>query len=122
MAYQAISLHEKFAKFSDRFQPKVIAAMNDYQFKLVRAEGDFVWHSHDETDETFFIVEGELIIEFRDGRVSLKAGDLFVVPKGKEHKPYAASECKVLLIEPAGIVNTGDATGSNLTAPNEVWI
>jgi mannose-6-phosphate isomerase-like protein (cupin superfamily) len=81
-----------------------------------------VWHSHDDTDETFFIIEGELVIEFRDGRVDLKAGDLFVVPKGKEHKPYAASECKLMLIEPAGVVNTGDAAEGGLTAPNGVWI
>src|SRR5687768_12221864 len=100
MSYQPISLADKFAKFSERFQPKVIAQMNDYQFKLVRAEGDFVWHSHDETDETFLVIEGELLIEFRDGAVLLKAGDLFVVPKGKEHKPLARSECKLMLIEP----------------------
>ena len=122
MTYQPISLQGKFAKFSDRFQPKVIAQMNDYQFKLVRVEGDFVWHSHDDTDETFLVLEGELIIEFRDGQVRLKAGDLFVVPKGKEHKPYAHSECKLMLIEPAGVVNTGDVIQSTFTAQNDVWI
>ena len=122
MAYQAISLADKFAKFSDHFQPKVIAQMNDYQFKLVRAQGDFVWHSHEDTDETFFIIEGELLIEFRDGQVRLQAGDMFVIPRGKEHKPYAASECKLMLMEPVGVVNTGDAADGNLTAPNDVWI
>lgn len=122
MAYQAISLAEKFAKFSDHFQPKVIAQMNDYQFKLVRAQGDFVWHSHEDTDETFFIIEGELLIEFRDGQVRLQAGDMFVIPRGKEHKPYAASECKLMLVEPVGVVNTGDAGDGKLTAPNDVWI
>ena len=122
MTYQAISLAEKFAKFSDRFRPKVVAQMNDYQFKLVRAQGEFVWHSHEDTDETFLVIEGELIIEFRDGRVSLRAGDMFVVPKGKEHKPYAQAECKLMLIEPAGVVNTGDAPEGELTAPNDEWI
>jgi mannose-6-phosphate isomerase-like protein (cupin superfamily) len=122
MAYQAISLADKFAKFSEHFQPKVIAQMNDYQFKLVRAQGDFVWHSHEDTDETFFIIEGELLIEFRDGQVRLQAGDMFVIPRGKEHKPYAASECKLMLVEPVGVVNTGDAGDGTLTAPNDVWI
>jgi len=121
MNYEAVSFADKFTKFSERFQPKVIAQMNDYQFKLARAEGDFVWHSHEETDETFLVIEGELIIEFRDGRVVLGPGEMFVVPKGKEHKPFAASECKLMLIEPAGTVNTGKA-GGELTASNDVWI
>ncbi|HUR80046.1 MAG TPA: cupin domain-containing protein [Thermoanaerobaculia bacterium] len=122
MSYEPISLAAKFAKFSDQFRPKTIARMNDYEFKLVRAEGDFVWHSHEDTDETFLILEGELVIEFRDGRVVLGPGEMFVVPKGKEHKPFAKSECKLMLIEPAGVVNTGDAGGGALTAPNDVWI
>jgi mannose-6-phosphate isomerase-like protein (cupin superfamily) len=122
MSYEPISLSAKFAKFSDQFRPKTIARMNDYEFKLVRAEGDFVWHSHEDTDETFLVLEGELIIEFRDGRVVLGPGEMFVVPKGKEHKPLAKSECKLMLIEPAGVVNTGDAKGGTLTAPNDVWI
>src|SRR6202007_3097975 len=99
MKYEPISIQQKFTKFSEIFQPKVIARMNDYELKLGRAKGDFVWHSHAETDEVFLIMEGELRIDFRDGSVSLKAGDLFVVPKGKEHKPFAASECKLMLIE-----------------------
>jgi mannose-6-phosphate isomerase-like protein (cupin superfamily) len=122
MSYEPISLAAKFAKFTDQFRPKTIARMNDYEFKLVRAEGDFVWHSHEDTDETFLILEGELVIEFRDGRVVLGTGEMFVVPKGKEHKPFAKSECKLMLIEPAGVVNTGDAAGGGLTAPNDVWI
>lgn len=121
MSYEAVSLETKFAKFSERFQPKVIAQMNDTQFKLVRAEGDFTWHSHEETDEAFLVIEGELVIDFRDGRVVLGPGEMFVVPKGKEHKPFAASECKLMLIEPAGTVNTGK-TGGALTAVNDVWI
>src|SRR5258708_28214590 len=121
MNYEAVSFADKFTKFSERFQPKVIAQMNDYQFKLARAEGDFVWHSHEETDETFLVIEGELIIEFRDGRVVLRPGEMFVVPQGKEHKPFAASECKLMLIEPAGTVNTGQARGG-VTASNDVWV
>jgi mannose-6-phosphate isomerase-like protein (cupin superfamily) len=121
MNYQPISIPDKFTKFSDIFQPKVIARMNDYEFKLARTKGQFVWHSHQETDEVFLIIDGELTIEFRDGSVKLRAGEMFVVPRGKEHKPFAEKECKVMLIEPAGTMNTGDA-GGNLTAPNDVWI
>jgi mannose-6-phosphate isomerase-like protein (cupin superfamily) len=121
MTYHPISLARKFAKFNDRFQPKVIAQMNDYQFKLARVEGDFVWHKHDETDETFLVIEGELTIHFRDGEVTLGPGEMYVVPNGLEHKPFAARECKIMLIEPAGTVNTGDAGGER-TAPGDVWI
>jgi mannose-6-phosphate isomerase-like protein (cupin superfamily) len=121
MNYQAVSLAEKFKKFSEVFQPKVIARMNDYEFKLARVKGDFVWHSHADTDETFLVIDGEMVIEFRDGSVTLQSGDMFVVPRGKEHKPFAAKECKILLIEPVGTVNTGSA-GGNLTAPNDAWI
>ena len=121
MTYAPISIDEKFAKFSEHFQPKVIAQMNDVQFKLARVEGDFVGHSHDDSDETFIVIEGELSIEFRDGAVALKRGEMFVVPRGVEHKPFAASECKIMLIEPTGVVNTGDAGGER-TAPNDVWV
>jgi mannose-6-phosphate isomerase-like protein (cupin superfamily) len=119
--YTPISLESKFDKFRERWKPKVIARMNDYEFKLARLEGEFVWHSHDETDETFIVIDGELTIEFRDGAVQLKQGEMFIVPKGVEHKPRASSECKIMLIEPAGTVNTGDAGGER-TAPNDVWI
>lgn len=122
MSYEPISLDQKFTKFTEHFRPKVVAQMNDVQFKLVRVEGDFVWHSHEHTDETFLILDGELRIDFRDGSVHLRAGDLFVVPKGKEHKPFAASECRLMLIEPAGTVNTGDVDGGALRAPDDVWI
>lgn len=122
MSYVPISFHDKFAKFSDRFHPKVVAQMNDVQFKLARVEGDFIWHAHADTDETFIVLEGELNIDFRDGRVTLRAGEMFVVPKGVEHKPYAAHECKIMLIEPAGTTNTGDAPEGERTAPNDVWI
>ena len=122
MSYAPVSFADKFAKFSEQFRPKVIAQMNDVQFKLVRVEGDFIWHSHPDTDETFIVFDGELTIDFRDGSVVLGAGEMFVVPKGVEHKPFAARECRIMLIEPAGTTNTGDAPEQALTAPNDVWI
>ena len=122
MQYPPITLLDKFASFTEHFRPKVVARMNDYEFKVVRVLGEFVWHSHEETDETFLILDGELKIEFRDGEVALREGDMFVVPKGKEHRPVAETECKILLIEPAGTVNTGDAEVGEMTAPNDVWV
>ena len=95
--------------------------MNDYHFKLVKFQGDFVWHKHDDTDEVFIVLNGEMSIEFRDGKVELKQGELFVVPKGVEHKPSTKKECEIMLVEPAGTSNTGD-TGGELTAEDNVWI
>ncbi|MBD3859865.1 cupin domain-containing protein [Bacillus sp. 28A-2] len=95
--------------------------MNDVQFKLVKIQGEFVWHQHDDTDEVFLVIAGQMGIEFRDGKVELHAGEMYVIPKGKEHKPYAKDECHVMLVEPRGVVNTGDAS-SKLTAENDVWI
>jgi mannose-6-phosphate isomerase-like protein (cupin superfamily) len=121
MKQQAINLQEKFSQFSATWNPKVIAEMNDYQFKLVRLLGEFVWHQHADTDEVFIVIEGEMVLRFRDGEVPLRAGELYVVPKGVEHQPYAEHECKVMLVEPKGVVNTGDA-GGTLTAADDVWI
>jgi len=121
MEYIAINVQEKLAKFSDHWSPKIIAQMNDYHFKLVKFQGDFVWHSHADTDEVFITLDGEMTIEFRDGKAHLKAGEMFVVPKGVEHKPCAEKECKIMLVEPAGTINTGDA-GGDLTAENNAWI
>jgi mannose-6-phosphate isomerase-like protein (cupin superfamily) len=121
MSYTAINLQEKLALFADQWQPRVIAEMNDYQFKVVRLEGDFVWHHHDNTDETFLVIEGDLRIDFRDGAVHIGAGEMFVVPRGVEHKPYAEREVKLMLIEPRGVRNTGEETGER-TAPNDAWI
>jgi mannose-6-phosphate isomerase-like protein (cupin superfamily) len=98
MSYQPINLRKKFALFDEQWQPKVVAEMNDYQFKIVKLEGDFIWHDHKETDETFIVVEGNLRIDFRDGAVHLAPGEMFVVPKGVEHKPYAEREVKLLRI------------------------
>jgi mannose-6-phosphate isomerase-like protein (cupin superfamily) len=121
MTYSAINFEEKFTKFADQWSPKIIAQMNDYHFKLVKFQGDFVWHSHEDTDEVFIVLDGEMVIEFRDGRIALTNGEMFVVPKGVEHKPFAKDECRVLLVEPAGTINTGDA-GGDLTAEDEVWV
>ena len=109
MKYKSINLTEKFGLLTEQWAPRVVAEMNDYQFKVVKLEGDFVWHSHKETDETFLVLEGDLRIDFRDGAVQIGAGELFIVPKGIEHKPYAAQEVKLILIEPRGVLNTGDA-------------
>ena len=116
-----INLREKLALFSEHWSPKTVALMNDYEFKIARVEGEFVWHSHPETDETFLVIEGDLVVEMRDGEVHLGPGELFVVPRGVEHKPRATRECKIMLIEPAGTPNTGDAGGSR-TAPQDVWV
>src|SRR5262245_57593903 len=121
MSYQAISLSEKLSKFSEQWSPKIIAEMNGYQFKVVKVQGEFVWHDHPETDEVFLVIKGKLEIHFRDGIVTLKEGEMYVVPKGVEHKPVAEQECHILLVEPAGTVNTGDVV-SERTAANDVWI
>jgi mannose-6-phosphate isomerase-like protein (cupin superfamily) len=121
MEYSAINLQDKLAQFSNHWSPRVIAELNDYQFKLAKIQGEFVWHRHVETDEVFFVLEGKMAIQFRDGRVELGAGEMFVVPKGIEHKPEASSECKIMLVEPRGVVNTGEA-GGTYTAQNDVWV
>ena len=116
-----INFQEKFKKFSDHWSPRVIAEMNDYQFKIVRIKGDFVWHQHDDTDEAFIVIDGKMSIEFDDHTIELKSGEMIVVSKGEKHRPYAELECKVLLVEPRGVVNTGDA-GGRLTAPDDIWL
>jgi mannose-6-phosphate isomerase-like protein (cupin superfamily) len=116
-----INLRDKLTLFSDLWSPRVVAALNDYQFKLVKLQGEFVWHDHPHTDEAFLVIDGEMEIGFRDRTVTLRAGDLFVVPKGVEHITRAARECHALIVEPRGVVNTGDA-GGRLTAANDVWI
>ena len=121
MKYQPINFEEKLLKFSEHWSPKIIAQLNDYHLKLAKVHGEFIWHDHPETDEVFIVVKGQLKILFRDGSVLLNEGEMFVVPKGVEHKPVAENECHVLLIEPAGTVNTGDVK-DDLTAPNNIWI
>jgi mannose-6-phosphate isomerase-like protein (cupin superfamily) len=116
-----INLTEKLAKVTEHWSPRVVAEMNDYQFKLVKLQGEFVWHAHADTDEVFLVLDGEMEIGFREHSVTLRQGELFVVPKGVEHITRATRECSVLLIEPRGVVNTGDAGGA-LTAKNDVWV
>ena len=121
MSYQAINFGEKFGLFAEQWSPKVVAEMNDYQFKLSRLEGEFIWHDHEHTDETFIVIDGELRIDFRDGSVHIGPGEMFVVPKGVEHKPYAEKEVKLLIIEPRGVRNTGEVGGER-TVANDVWV
>ena len=121
MGYEPINFSKKFSLFDEQWQPKVIAEMNDYQFKIVKLQGDFIWHDHKNTDETFIVLEGTLRIDFRDGAVHVLAGEMFIVPKGVEHKPYAEHEVRLLLIEPRGVLNTGHEGGER-TAENDVWI
>jgi len=116
-----INIKEKFLKFSEHWSPKVIAELNDYQFKLAKIKGEFIWHKHDETDEVFIVIEGKMTIEFRDKKVELMEGDMYVVPKGVDHRPYSKNECKIMLVEPKGVVNTGNSI-SELTQDNDVWI
>lgn len=118
---QPINLQQKLSLLTEQWSPRVVAEMNDYQFKIVRLEGDFIWHAHAETDEAFLVISGQLRIDFRDGQVMLGDGELFVVPKGVEHKPYAEHEVTVLLIEPVGVLNTG-SQGGRRTAENNLWI
>ncbi|MHA2272366.1 MAG: cupin domain-containing protein [Candidatus Hodarchaeales archaeon] len=121
MEYPVINFREKLAKFSDHFSPKIIAQMNDYDFKLAKFQGDFIWHKHVDTDEVFIVLEGEMALEFRDSKINLRAGEMVVVPKNVDHKPFAQKECKILLVEPTGTANTGE-TGGELTAKTDVWI
>ena len=116
-----INLKSKFQKFTDQWSPKVIEEMNDYQFKLVKIENDFTWHKHDDTDETFLVIEGKMGIEFEDQTVELSEGEMIVIPKGKKHKPYADKEAKIMIIEPKGITNTGDVT-NDFTTENDQWV
>lgn len=118
---QPINFHDKLSKFSEQWSPRIIAQMNDYQFKIAKIEGEFIWHDHPETDEVFIVLKGQLEIQLRDGSVVLNEGEMYVVPKGMEHKPVAARECHILLVEPAGTMNTGDIVNERTIAGN-VWI
>lgn len=121
MAWSPVNLNDKLALFSEHWTPKIVARMNDCHFKLVKLQGEFVWHRHDDTDEVFIVLGGEMRIDFRDGQVTLRRGEMIVVPRGVEHRPFAERECQIMLVEPAGTVNTGDA-GGDLTAPADDWI
>ena len=107
-AHHPIVLAEKLAGFSEHWQPRTVAEFNGHDVMVVKAQGEFVWHKHDETDDLFLVLRGELEIQLRDGSVTLRAGDLYVVPKGVEHRPVAREEVHLLIIEPSGTPNTGD--------------
>jgi mannose-6-phosphate isomerase-like protein (cupin superfamily) len=119
--YEAINFEKNLDQFSDHWTARVIAEMNDYQFKLVKIQGEFVWHDHRDTDETFIVLDGKMLIEFRDGSVELESGEMFVIPKGVQHRPVAKHECKIMLVEPRGVSNTGEE-GGEMTSENDVWI
>ena len=107
-ARQPINLAEKLAAFTEHWQPRTVVEFNGHDVMVVKAQGEFVWHKHDDTDDFFLVLRGELTIELRDGGVTLRPGDLFIVPKGVEHRPVAREEVHLLLIEPSGTPNTGD--------------
>ncbi len=118
---ETLNLAEKLAAFSEHWQPRVVAELNGVQFKVAKLEGEFVWHRHDDTDEAFLVLAGELEVAFRDRVETVRAGELIVVPRGEEHVTRASAECHVLIVEPRGVVNTGEA-GGDRTAPNDVWV
>jgi len=113
-----VNLRDKLTRFDDLWSPKIVADMNDYHVKVVKVRGEFLWHTHAETDELFLVLKGRLTVRRRDGDVTLEEGELYVVPRGVEHMPVAEEECHILLLEPAGTANTGDAGGGR-TAQDE---
>ena len=117
----AINFSEKFSKFHEHWSPKIIARMNDCHFKLVKFRGEFVWHEHNDPDEAFIVLAGEMVIHFRNNNVPVKKGEMIVIPKGVQHKTSAQDECQAMLVEAAGTVNTGDA-GGDKTASTDAWI
>jgi mannose-6-phosphate isomerase-like protein (cupin superfamily) len=120
MQPEVINFDQKLGLIAEQWSPKIVAQLNDYHFKLVKLQGEFVWHSHPETDEVFIVLDGRLGIDFREGPVMLGRGEMLVVPRGVEHKPFAEAECQVLLVEPAGTPNTGDTGGERTVEPE--WI
>ena len=116
-----INFRKKFEKFSEHWSPKVIAELNDYQFKLVKIKDDFVWHNHEHTDEAFIVIEGKIFIEFENRTEEINKGEMIIVPKGMNHRPFAKNEAKIMIIEPRGVKNTG-RLNNELTAPNDDWI
>ena len=122
MIKKSINFKNKFEKFNDYWSPKVISEMNSYQFKLVKVNGEFIWHKHTDTDETFIVIHGKLTIQFRDGKVDIDEGEMYVVPKNTEHKPMALNECHIMIIEHKGVKNTGNKTDADLEAENDIWI
>jgi mannose-6-phosphate isomerase-like protein (cupin superfamily) len=116
-----VNLTDKFSLINKHWDPKIIAQLNDYHLKIAKIQGEFVWHSHPETDEVFLVVDGQLTIHLRECDLHLAPGELCVIPKGVEHKPSAKEECQILMVEPAGTLNTGDAGGER-TIKHTGWI
>ena len=121
MDIKVVNFGQKFSRIHELHSYKIVAQMNDYHFKLVRMRREFIWHKHTDTDEVFVIIEGSLQIELKDKTLNLNTGEMVVIPKGTEHKPSSEEECKILLIEPASTINTGDA-GGDLTDTEAEWI
>lgn len=121
MTIQKVNIKEKFTLFNEQWSPKIIAQLNDYHFKIAKIEGEFVWHSHAETDEVFIVIGGEFEMQLRDGSLTLTQGEMCVIPKGVEHRPVAAKECAILMVELAGTLNTGDAGGEH-TLEDLDWV
>jgi mannose-6-phosphate isomerase-like protein (cupin superfamily) len=122
MTVEKINLSDKFGKLpAGDYAVRLVAKMNNYDFKIVKFKGDFIWHSHPETDETFIIMEGTLVMNFRDRKVKVGAGEMIVIPKGVEHKPSSENGYKAILIEPEGVPNTGNVR-SELTVEKFEWV
>jgi len=118
---KTVNFAEKFAQFADQWSPRIVGQLNDLHVKVAKIQGEFVWHSHPDTDELFIVNKGRLVIHLRDREIPLKEGEMFVVPRGVEHKPVAEYECEIVMIEPAGTLNTGDV-GGDLTVEAPPWI
>jgi mannose-6-phosphate isomerase-like protein (cupin superfamily) len=113
---EKIDLAQSLSRVSDHWSPRIVGRLNDYKIQVVKVKGEFVWHTHPETDEFFLVIDGQLTIKLRERTVDLGPGQLFVVPRGVKHCPAAVGECELLLIEPIGTPNTGDVGGER-TAP-----
>lgn len=110
-APQRINLAEKFSRFTDRWSPRLLGAVNDCHVKIARIEGEFIWHRHDDEDELFLVVKGRLVLRFRDSEVALGEGEMCIVPRGTDHQPVAEGEAWILLVEPSTTLNTGNIRG-----------
>ena len=117
---EKVNLAERLRGVDDYFSPRIVGTLNDYKLEIVKVKGEFVWHKHAETDDFFFVLKGRMTIQLRDRDVELGEGELFVVPRGVEHCPKAEDEAHILLIEPRGTVNTGDAGGPLTAAEREI--
>ena len=121
MTIKVVNFTQKFSQINEHWDPKIIAQLNDYQFKIAKILGEFVWHSHPETDEVFIVIDGEFEMQLRDGNLTLTEGEMCVIPKGVEHRPFAEKECAIMMVELAGTLNTGDVGGDHTLEELE-WI